>query len=477
MKNQEVREAAFLLSPDMLRQAKFFTLTLTLLLFAVTKPSWANKVKFYTLDEAIAAALENNRFKTISQKSVAIAEAQYQQARTTYWPTLSLNAIFLRQDENVILEFPAQRLDVAPGMIPPAQTPELDIELLGRDTMRYSLEMTYPLYDGGKRISQIEQARLGVDIAAHEVRRTNLQIVQDVKRYYYAALYTQQLAALAHDISISFEVLTDITQAFYEGGSNSVDKLDLLQSKIAHDLAKATYESLDAKHNTALSALAFTMGLDWQAQIQLSTTEYPDREVDLQLDQLIEQALKFNPGIEQLSLAVKAYGAKVDEARSDHYPSIGLIASVNERYNNLDGGLSVDQNKHSWTLAVGMELKLFDGGLTRYRVSAAKTEHEQKKQQLVLLSESTAAQIKHLFIQTGAARKQVGITQQAVDTSQENLDISNRAYQTGAVETANVIKANLTDAMIRASHARASHDQALYLAEITYLLGTEALDY
>ncbi|MEW8505429.1 MAG: TolC family protein [Candidatus Thiodiazotropha sp.] len=454
----------------------FSLLPLLFLLNIALNTAQADSLRAYTLDEAIATALENSRLKTISQKSVAIAEAQYKQARSTYWPTLSLNANFIRQDETAIFEFPAQRFDVAPGVLPPVEIPSLDVDLLDRDTSYYSLEMTYPLYTGGKRSSLIEQTRLGVDIATKEVHRTNLQIVQDVKRYYYAALYTQQLTALAEDITISFEVLRDITQAFYDGGSDKVNKLDLLQSKLAHTLAHATYEELKAKHQAALAALTFSMGLDWQEQIRLATRDFPEAGKNLRLDQLIEQALQFNPQIEQLSLAVQAYGAKIDEAESDRYPTIGLLAAVNGFENDLDGGLSVDENKNSWQLAIGMELKLFDGGLTKQRVASAKAEQAQKEQQKLLLSEGTATQIKHLFIQAGAARKQVGITRQAVDTSEQNLDLSNRAYQTGAVKTEQVIKANLMDAMVRANLARASHDQALHLAEIAYHLGKEVID-
>ncbi|MEW8026415.1 MAG: TolC family protein [Candidatus Thiodiazotropha sp.] len=476
MKIRLIREAFQPVSTLLEPLKSLSSLLLLFLLYASLNPILANDVKSYTLDEAIATALEKNRLKAISQKSVTIAEAQYRQARSTYWPTLSLNANFIRRDESAIFEFPAQRFDVAPGMLPPVEVPPLDVDLLGRDSSHYSLEMTYPLYTGGKRSSLIEQARLGVDIATMEVRRTNLQIVQDVKRYYYAALYTRQLTALAEDITISFEVLRDITQAFYDGGSDSVNKLDLLQSKLAHSLAEATYEELAAKHRAALAALAFTMGLEWQEQIRLDTKEYPHTANNLQLDQLIEQALRFNPQIEQLTLAVEAYEAKVDEAKSDHYPTIGLMASVDQFNNDLDGGLSVDENKHSWQLAIGMELKLFDGGLIKHRIATAKAGQAQKELQKLLLGESTATQIKHLFIQAGAARKQIGITQQAVDTSQQNLDLSNRAYQTGAVKTEKVIEANLLDAMVRANLARASHDQALHLAEIAYLLGSEVIE-
>ncbi|MCU7945115.1 MAG: TolC family protein, partial [Candidatus Thiodiazotropha sp. (ex Cardiolucina cf. quadrata)] len=331
-----------------------FPACILLFLFLWHGVSDANpQTKLLDLNQAIATALENNRLRTITQQSLEIAEAQYQQAQSTFWPSLSLNASFMRRDETAIFEYPEQNFDVAPGMLPPVNVPTQDIDMLGRDTSLYSLEMSYPLYTGGKRSSLIEQARIGVDIAAKEVLRTDLQVVQDVKRYYYAALYTQQLRDLAEDITISFEVLKDITQAFYEGGSNSVNKLDLLQSRLAHALAEATYEELAAKHKSALAALTFTMGLGWRDQIYLSAQSYPESIDSLKLDQLIEQALSFNPQIEQLSLAVEAYGAKIDEAKSDHYPTIGLLASYDVFDNELNGGLSVDENKRSWQLGIG----------------------------------------------------------------------------------------------------------------------------
>ncbi len=430
----------------------------------------------YDLDSAIAVALENNRLRTISQQSMAVAEAQYKQAVSSYWPSLSLSVGFQRRDETAIYEYPEQTFDLAPGLLPPVTVPPQDIALLGRDTSLYSLEMTYPLYTGGKRSSLIEQARIGVDIAAKEVRRTDLQVVQDVKRYYYAALYTQQLAALADDITLSFEVLRDITQTFFEGGSNSVDKLDLLQSKLAYTMAASTLAELRSKHEAALSALSFTMGLDWRDQIELASDSYPAQIDPVSLDQLIEQALEFNPEIEKLALVVDAYGAKIDEAKSGYYPTLALIGSYDGFSNDLDGGLDNETNRRSWKIGIGMQINLFEGGRTRHKVSAAKIEREKMEQQRLLASEAVATQVKSLLLQTKAAQEQVKITQQAVATSSENRDLTSRAYQTGAVGTQKVIEANLFDAMVRANHFRAMHDQALHLAEISYLLGREAMN-
>ncbi len=453
-----------------------FSLFLQLIILLAAPCAFAGEPVRYDLERAIAVALENNRLRTISQQSLAIAEAQYRQAASSYWPSLSLSAGFQRRDEPANFEYPAQSFDLMPGLQPPLQIPEQEITLLGRDTTVYSLEMSYPLYTGGKRSSLLEQARIGVDIATREVRRSDLQVVQDVRRYYYAALYTRQLVELAEDITLAFEVLRDITQSFFDGGSHAVNKLDLLQSRLAYTLASATLAELQSRHESALAALAFAMGLDWREPIEIGADGYPAGPQTDSLDRLIEQALTFNPEVEKMSLVVDAYGAKIDEARSGYYPRVALIGSYAGFNNDLDGGLDTEANRRSWMIGIGVQMNLFEGGRTKHAVSAAKSEQARMEQQRLLLSDGVATQVKSLFLQTEAARRQAKITEQAIATSKENRDLTGRAYQAGAVETQKVIEASLFDAMIHASHYRAQHDQALHLAEIAYLLGKEVME-
>jgi outer membrane protein TolC len=428
----------------------------------------------YNLEQAIAVALENNRLRTISQQSLAIAESQYRQAASSYWPTLSLNASITRRDEKPVFEYPEHTINAPP--FPPLTVPAQEIEIMGRDSGLYSLDMTYPLYTGGKRSSMVEQAEIGVDIAAREIRRTNLQVVRDVKRYFYAALYTRQLVELAEDITLSFEVLQEITQALYEGGSNSVNKLDLLQSKLAHTMAQSALAELRSKHEAALSALSFSMGLDWREQIQLGAETYPATLDTKSLDYLIEQALSFNPEIEQLALAVESGGARIREAKSGYYPTLSLVGSYDRFHNDLNTGLDNKINRNSWMIGIALQANLFEGGLTRHKVSEAEAEQARMEQRRLLVSDAVATQVKNLFLKVKAARQQIDINQHSVEISRENRELTVRAYRTGAVDTENVIEANLFDAMVRANYFRSRHDQALYLAEISYLLGKEAVE-
>jgi hypothetical protein len=86
---------------------------LTLLAINHSSPATAEPVR-YNLDQAITIALENNRLRTISEKSLTIAEAQYRQAASSYWPTLSLNAGITRRDEKPFFEYPEHTINAPP---------------------------------------------------------------------------------------------------------------------------------------------------------------------------------------------------------------------------------------------------------------------------------------------------------------------------------------------------------------------------
>lgn len=455
---------------------RYFLFLLFVLSFLFTENIQAEQRHAYTLEQALSTALVNNRQRSISQKSILIAEQQYQQAVSAQWPTLSFNSSFQRTDQAPIFEYPAQSMSINLGFpTPPIEVPAQEIPLLGRDTSLYSLQAMYPLYTGGKLSSVIEQARINKDIARTEVRRTDLQIVQDVKRYFYASIYTAKLRDLAEKISLSFKALSGITERFYLSGSNSVNKLDYLQSKLVHSLAQSTHADLSAKHQAALAALSFSMGLPWQESIEISQTTYPQDLAPEKLDLLIQQAQQFNPDLHKLTLAVDAYKAKVDEEKSANAPTLAIFASVDAFENNLDAGLSNDTNTDSWTIGIGMQIDLFNGGMTRSKVAAAKIRLSKIQEQRFLMSDAIAAQVKNQFLALDAVQKQLAITELALDISNENLNLSKRGYQTGAVKTEKVIEANLLDALVQANHFRAKHDQALHLAETAYLLGKETV--
>jgi outer membrane protein TolC len=438
-----------------------------------------------SLKQSIEIGLANNIERKISLQTAAIAESQYQEALSAQWPSLTMQGSFQRRDEAPTFVFPSSSIPLGglSGAISAAlggapvpssiNVPEQKVKLFNRDTTMTSVQMLYPLYTGGKISSLISQANFGKEIAHEEMRRTSLQVLRDVKRFYYAAQLTRSLTDTARDTVDLLSATRDITKKIYEGGSSTVNKLDFLKTELAVSYAKSVEADFAARHQSAIAALVNAMGLPWDSQVSVTDSLNAKVSTHQEMNELVQQASEFNPQIGVLKLAIKVADAKIDEAKSGHLPQVALTADATHINNSYNSGLTNDVNRNGWTIGIGVSLPLFDGWRTTSQVNTAKLQREQIQQRQKLVEQGIATLVKNLFIEFASARQQVDISQQASNTASENADLTSRAFELGASKPQDVIEAHILQAIIKGNLFRAQHDQLLKLAEIDYVLGME----
>jgi len=211
-------------------------------LAGVVGQAWAAETLTLSLEECMEIAMEQNHSRPASRFAVAAAEAQHQQAKSGYWPQITLKGAYELMDEplnylfpastftlppmslavpggsfqtpgtmitipanafgpgsppgNVQMPVPSQSIQV-PGQnftIPgsPLSIPEQNTKL-DRESWYASLEAQWLLWDGGMRSGLRQQAQAGLDAAREELRRTDLQIMDSVTRLYYGAVMAGQI--------------------------------------------------------------------------------------------------------------------------------------------------------------------------------------------------------------------------------------------------------------------------------------------
>ncbi len=450
-------------------------------LAGMTQLANAEQLDNLTLQQSLRIALENHRSLQVSQAALDMAEAQYQQAMAAFRPKLGLEAGFQRADENRtftfegIVQTPAMGLPIGPGgaivAIPGQPLPiNLDVQLFDRDVTRAGLNLTYPLYTGGKKEAITGMAKKGVEIAREEKRKTELEVVRDVNKYYHGAQFAQQMEQLVSDTLERFQALEDLTDRLYQNASLKVKKTDYLRSKTTTAMTRSMLQ--ETRYASALTreALANAMGLPVNSKISLA----PEEEVpglDAGFDPLLADAMKFNPDKQRLELAVQAAEHKINEARSGHFPVVGLEASAYRAWNDYKGGLINDDNRDGWTLGVGVKWDLFDGGMTKAGVDAARAGKIKLEAQRVLLDNGLALQIKNDFMRIERSRAQVEDSTKAQGYAEENRKLNVRAYQEEMVETKDVIEAQLVETFASANLHRVRHDLRAALADLDYRLG------
>lgn len=443
-----------------------------LLWLALTAQTSAEPGKL-TLQDCIRIALEKHQSLNVSAANLAMAEAMHQQAMSAYWPQIAAQVNASRADQDRTFKMQGN-IDIPPYLTSglAVQIPiDMNVKLLDRDVVASSLNLTYPLFTGLKREALVAQAEKGIQVAEQGQRRTVLEVIRDVKKYYYGAQFAVQMEKLASDTLERFQALQDLTERLYQHGSLKVKKTDFLRSKTTTALTKTLLSEATYAREMAHEALGNAMGQDWNAQPFALTEASEGSTVDRQLQQLVEDAQNFNPDIQQLKLALQISEDQITEARSGYYPMIAFQAEVHDIQTPYTGGLSNAANRDGWTIGIGMQWNLFDGFLTSGRVDQAKAQQRKLQSQQILLDQGVALLIKQQMLNIRSSNHQIKDSQDAVNTASENRKLHLRAYQDELVETKDVIEAQVVETFAQSTHYRAQYGLEMALLSLEYLVG------
>ncbi|OGD18796.1 MAG: transporter [Candidatus Aminicenantes bacterium RBG_16_63_16] len=430
----------------------------------------------YSLQECLEVALQNNRWRPASQFAVEVAEAQHKQALSSYWPSLSLRSSFMKMDEDSNFLFPAQSLTLNAPFLPmplPITIPEMDVRLMDDTTLFNSLSLSLPIYTGGLREAIIKQAKNGIEAARQAARRTDLKVIFDVKRLYYASVLSQNLAQVGRDALARLDATLSLTENLYQKGSGRVKKTDYLRNKTIVEAARSLLAVLESNVQLAKAALVNSMGLPWETAIELSEKEIPYEAYPLDLKDLVNSSYSFNPDWAALRAGLQAAEARVSEAKSGYLPKLGLMGSLNIISNTYDKGMMTPTNKTNWMAGIGLEIPIFNGFLTTHEVQEARARLRKMEQEQILLKEGLALQVQDVFLQVIRAQKQHDASKSAMEAAGQNRDLNVRAYQDELVETQEVIEAQLMESFMQAQFQKVLFDHLESRFRLDLIVGEE----
>lgn len=429
-----------------------------------------DSVRTWTLEECLATALENNHLRPASQFAVAAAEAQHRQALAGYWPQVNFRGGYQHLDESPNFLFPASSIKIDALTFP---VPEQDITLMDPDSFLGSASLIWLLWDGGMRKGYGEQAQGQLEMLQHEARRTDLEIIDTVKRYYYGAVLARQLHEIGSLTLERMEATLDLTETMYKEGSGTVKKTDFLDNKIMVESIRSLVAVAEKNEAMAQAALANSMGMPWTESARPAATEIPFAPFSADLEQMVGAAYEFNPDWGKLEAGLKARSGAVRTAKSGYFPKVALTGDLHKWWNDLSTGMATDANKDGWAVGVMMEVPLFDGFLTRNRVAETRARWKETNEKGLLLREGIGLWVKDIVLGLATTQKQYQATLDAMQAAAENRDLNTRAYQNELVETEDVIRSQLVEALMQVQHYKMRYDHLALRARLDLVVGTE----
>ena len=223
----------------------------------------------------------------------------------------------------------------------------------------------------------------------------------------------------------------------------------------------------------AKAGLVNSMGLGWETAINLATQELPYSPLHANLAKLVSSSYEFNPDWAKLKAGLEAAEFKIKEEQSGHLPKIALTGNLNHIDNPYNQGIVTGQNKNFMSVGVALEIPIFSGFLTQYKIREARANVEKIKEQRVLLQEGLALQVKDAFLRLMKAQEQQQASQEAVAAATENRELNEKAYRDELVDTKDVLEAQIMESTLEAQYQKILYDHIEALAQLNLIVGAE----
>jgi len=382
-----------------------------------------------TLQQAWDVALGANHGLKAAQESTVAAAKRLEAAKAARLPRVSLAAGYTALENT-----PAIRTSIG--------GPPIEFPIADRESLSYQAMATLPLYTNGQISSGIDAA----DAAFNASRTQESGRTQDLKlivaESFVGVLRAIRGLDVANSRVVSLKAHTQDVENMYEQGM--VSRNDLLAAQVA--LAKNTLDIARSAYNRVLGRMLY--------QIVALDDLQPELFVE-PVEVLTERALRQRHALIALQDQILSLNHQAAAIRAETGPQIAL-----------SGGYDFQENQYQvyegqWLINLGLQWKIFDGGVSRHKASATQQRAMALQEQYYELVTQVALQVRQYWLDVQETRERIPVTEKAIAQAEENLRVNRDRYENGLSTNTEVLDAATLRTRTQNNHANAIYDAVL----------------
>lgn len=424
-------------------------LRLTALAALLAAPALAGTVETLSLPQTIARALADSPDARIAAARIDASQASLAQARAAFQPHVRVQSGYLRTNQPVsVFATALNQRRFSPGLnfndVPDA------------DDWASSATLTYPLYAGGKNVAGRDAALAALNASRHGADAVRQVLVHEVTRSFLLIHRTRALVEAAQAAVTAFESNLQLSRKRIEAGAAlPTDALDLevRLAEAREDLARAN----NAGRLTRQS-LAMLLGME-NGDVDATASPPP-----LQAPARGEAASR--PELLAAESVAQAAAARVRQASAGWKPSVNAFGTAeHHRGGKFDGQGSY------YTVGVMAQWDIWDGGLTRGRVSEAEAEHLAALENVRRQRLGIQLEVQQARTTLQEADERLAVSAKSVQLAAESVQLTRDRFSSGLALAAQLIDAETALTAARVRRSEAETDRRLAIAALRRALG------
>lgn len=298
------------------------------------------------------------------------------------------------------------------------------------------LEARQPIFRK-ENLERIDQSKVQVSIADKQYHLAQQDLMLRTTQAYFEVLLAQDRTILIDAQKKAIQSQLQQAKATFEVGSATITDVNEAQARydlvVAQELsaqndveiAKRTLQAITGKLPEHLASV--------RQDIQIATTLKP-----MQDWQDVANASNLNIQIQQET--VQFSEKEIEIARAGHYPTLDAVASYLDSYSN-GGQNGFGGDLTNATIGVELSMPLYQGGAVTSRIRQAAYTRQKALDDLQNAFRQTSLETQRAYLNLNTSIAQVKALEQALKSTQSQLDSTQLGYEVGVRNSVDVLNA------------------------------------
>jgi outer membrane protein TolC len=410
-----------------------------------------------SLNEAVSAALANNKTIRLAGLDERIAESTFNQTQAIFLPQvdLSYTAISTNNPLNAF-GFKLQQRSITQNDFNPAflnhpsATPDYTAQVAVKQPL-LNIDMLYMRKGAGMQ----------AEVYRYKTQRTREQVTFETTKAYLQLQLAYQAEKVLLEAGQTAKAVYKYTDDHFKQGL--IQKSDLLNAQVhvtavESNLAKAKSSILNAS-----DYLSLLMGQPTGKVYSIAD----EPQTNLSVIDSTQKVFAARPDFMAMQKAIDASGLMIKSSQMSYLPKLNAFGNYQYNDSHLTGF-----GANAYLVGVQLSWNVFNGNKTKHVIAAQKLERDKLTVQLAQQKDQSQLELDKAYRDLSDARFEMGQDQAAIEQATEALRILQNRYQQGLVNTADVLTADTQLSQLKFSLAQAQFTANVTSAYIQLLTST-----
>lgn len=303
---------------------------------------------------------------------------------------------------------------------------------------KYGVDMRQPIYRK-QNLVQMDQARTQVNIADKQLYLSQQNLILRATQSYFDVLIAQDKIDLI--IAQKAAILSQLDQAKANFDVGTATITDVNEAQARYDLVVAQEIAAVNEYQIAQRSVQAITGVMPQ-KLATVKADIKTNHLEQSMDKWLEVAAQNNLNIQIQQDAMKFAEQDVERLRAVHLPTLDAVASYSDSYANGSPSVYGTGNELKMgTIGLQLQIPLYQGGAISSRVRQAALNKQKAQDDVEIARRSTELETQRTYLNLNTSIAQVKAFEQALMSSQSQVDSTKLGYEVGVRTSVDVLNA------------------------------------